>query len=210
MPARRATDADLDAVVGALVESHLDYVWEAWALPGPGRREKLTALVWHHVELIDLPYREIWMHEDWAAAAVWRPEPAAPVADEAVERMAEVARSVFGARLALIEEVDAMVLARRPDEPHRFLGTMGVRPDRQRQGLGTALLQPVLEELDHAGAPACLETSSPGNVKFYGSLGFTVVAHLDDLPAEAPETWVMWRTPAGSPGTARPAPSDGR
>ena len=58
------------------------------------------------------------------------------------------------------------------------------------------MLRPVLEQLDRVGVPACLETSSAGNVAFYGTLGFTVLAHLDDLPAEAPETWVLWRPPA--------------
>jgi predicted N-acetyltransferase YhbS len=86
----------------------------------------------------------------------------------------------------------------RPTEQHRFLATMGVVPHRQREGLGTAVLQPVLEQLDHTGTPACLETSSAGNVAFYGTLGFTALAHLDELPAGAPETWVLWRPPAPS------------
>jgi predicted N-acetyltransferase YhbS len=90
-----------------------------------------------------------------------------------------------------------VLLDHRPREPHQFLGQMGVRPDRRRQGLGTAVLHPVLDELDRTGVPACLETSAPGNVAFYGVLGFAVVAHLDDLPAQAPETWVMWRPPGG-------------
>ncbi len=197
MPVRRATVADLDVVVATLVDSHLDYVWEAWAIPGPDRRARLTELVRHHVELIALPYREVWMSDDGAGVAIWRSEPPEPVDTAASNRLAEVARSVFGSRLALIDEVDARVLARRPAAPHRFLGTMGVRPDRQRQGIGTAVLRPVLEELDRTGTPACLETSAVGNVDFYGRLGFAVVAHLDDLPAGAPETWVLWREPAG-------------
>ena len=35
MKVRRATDADLDVVVATLVESHLDYVWELWAIAEP-------------------------------------------------------------------------------------------------------------------------------------------------------------------------------
>jgi predicted N-acetyltransferase YhbS len=196
MKIRRATDADLDTVVATLVESHMDYVWEVWAITGSGRRAKLTELVRHHVELIALPRREVWMSHDGAAVAIWRSEPEESVDTHANTRLAEVGRSVFGSRLALIEEVDARVLAHRPTEPHRFLGTMGVLPHRQRQGLGSAVLQPVLDELDRTGIPACLETSALGNLEFYGRLGFTVVAHLDDLPAGAPETWVLWRPPA--------------
>ncbi len=193
---RRAVMADLDVLVRTLVDSHLDYVWERWAIQGPDRRVRLTTLVRQHVELIAIPSREIWMHDDGAGVAIWRAEPAGPTPSDVLERVADVGRSVFGDRLELIEAVDAEVLAHRPTEPHRFLGTIGIRPDRQRRGLGTALLRPVLDELDRTEVPACLETSAAGNLVFYGSLGFTVVAHLDQLPGDAPETWVMWRPPA--------------
>lgn len=196
MEVRRATAADRDAVVATLVDSHLDYVWELWAITGPDRREKLTALVRAHVELIALPNREVWMSSDGAGVAIWRSEPEEPVDARANTRLAEVGRSVFGSRLAVIEEVDEQVLARRPTEPHRFLATMGVLPHRQREGVGSAVLRPVLDELDRTGTPACLETSALGNVEFYGRLGFTVHAHLDDLPAGAPETWILWRPPS--------------
>jgi predicted N-acetyltransferase YhbS len=193
--ARRATKADIDAVVGTLVDSHLDYVWEVWALQRPDRRDALIELVRHHIELIALPHREVWMSDDGAAVACWQSASADPVSDAATTRMAEIARSVYGARLELIEQVDVVLHAHRPVEPHHFLGSMGVRPDRQRQGLGSAVLAPVLERLDRTGVPACLETSAAGNVKFYESLGFAVRAFLEDLPADAPATWVMWRQP---------------
>ena len=194
---RRATNADTDAVVGALVDSHLDYVWEVWALQGPDRRRALHELVRHHIELIALPHREVWMTDDGAAGAVWQPAPAAPVPDDVTARMAEVARGSYGARLERVEQVDVVLHAHRPVERHRFLGSMGVLPQRQREGLGSAVLAPVLEELDRTEVPACLETSAAGNVKFYESLGFTVLSYLDELPAGAPATWVMWRAPIG-------------
>jgi GNAT superfamily N-acetyltransferase len=136
------------------------------------------------------------MSDEGAAVAIWRSEPEEPLDSDAANRIAEVSRSVFGSRLAVIEAVDAQVLAHRPTEPHHFLGTMGVLPHRQREGLGSAVLRPVLDELDRTGTPGCLETSSAGNVEFYATLGFTVLAHLDELPSGAPATWVLWRPPA--------------
>jgi ribosomal protein S18 acetylase RimI-like enzyme len=200
-------------VVATLVESHLDYVWEAWALPGPDRREQLTELVRVDLELLSIPYRDVWMHDDAAAVAVWiRPRAAPPNPDAAAE-VARVARLRLGPRLAVIESVEAALAAHRPTEPHWFLATMGTRPDQRRRGLGTAVLRPVLDELDRVLEPACLETSSVANVAFYSRLGFAVVAHLDDLPADAPETWVMWReprtnrSPAYAGGSAARVPS---
>lgn len=195
MSIRRATASDLDGVATTLVESHLDYVWEEWALPGPDRRERLTTLVRVDLELLGIPYRDVWMHDEAAAVAVWVRSPAVPLNPDAAAEVARVARSTFGPRLAVIEAVEAELAAHRPAEPHWFLATMGTRPDRQRRGLGTAVLQPVLDELDRILEPACLETSSAANVAFYSRLSFEVVAHLDDLPGDAPETWVMWRGP---------------
>jgi predicted N-acetyltransferase YhbS len=113
----------------------------------------------------------------------------------ATAEVAQVARATFGDRLAVIEAVAAALGAHRPAEPHWFLATMGTRPERQRQGLGAAVLRPVLDELDRRGEPACLETSSAENVAFYSRLGFEVLVRIEDLPGAAPETWVMWRVP---------------
>jgi GNAT superfamily N-acetyltransferase len=196
MEGRRARAADLEVVVATLVESHLDYVWEEWAVAPPHRREKLTALVHRHVELIALPSREVWMSDDGAAVAIWHAHPTARVDTDASTAMHEIAREVYGARLAELQAVDAVLHRHRPSEPHHFLATMGVLPDRQRAGLGTAVLAPVLDDLDRTGTPACLETSSEGNVAFYATLGFGVLAFVDDLPSGAPATWVLWRPPA--------------
>jgi hypothetical protein len=62
VPVRRATSADVDAVVRTLVDSHLDYAWEAWALDGVDRRARLTRLVRAFIELVAIPSREAWMH----------------------------------------------------------------------------------------------------------------------------------------------------
>jgi predicted N-acetyltransferase YhbS len=64
----------------------------------------------------------------------------------------------------------------------------------QGRGLGTEVLGPRLSALDADGASAVLETSDPRNPGFYERFGFAVVAELDDLPHDAPTTWVMERT----------------
>ena len=193
MGAVRATSKDLDAIVTTLVESHLTYVWERWALTGARRRERLEAVVRADVELLGIPSGQTWIAGGGASAAVWQPAPADPVAPKIIEQLTRVARAAFGDRLPAIEAVESIIRAHRPEEPHWFLGTVGTRPDRQRQGLGTAVLRPALDELDRIGMPACLETSALDNVAFYTKLGFDTVAHLDQLPDGAPATWVMWR-----------------
>jgi ribosomal protein S18 acetylase RimI-like enzyme len=71
---------------------------------------------------------------------------------------------------------------------------MGTLPARQRQGLGSDVLAPMLDRLDREQQSARLETNTTGNVSFYERHGFEVVAELE-LPHGAPATWFMHRRP---------------
>ena len=79
-----------------------------------------------------------------------------------------------------------------PDEPHLHLGPIGVAPQAQRQGVGTALMRCYLEHLRAEKLPGYLETDKPENLEFYEKFGF-VVEHEEELIG-AP-TWYMWREP---------------
>lgn len=55
---------------------------------------------------------------------------------------------------------------------------MSVRPDYQRQGLGSRLLQRACEEIDSLGWPAFV-MASPAGVQLYTKLGFDVVGGVE-------------------------------
>jgi ribosomal protein S18 acetylase RimI-like enzyme len=57
-----------------------------------------------------------------------------------------------------------------------FLGT---DPAQQKQGIGSALLAPMLARCDAERLPAYLESSKPTNVPFYQRHGFEVVQEID-------------------------------
>ena len=77
---------------------------------------------------------------------------------------------------------------------HWYLGTLGVDPPRQGQGVGGTLLQPVLARADADGLPCYLETESEINVTFYKRHGFEEVVEVD-LPRDGPHIWTMKREP---------------
>ncbi|HSC43542.1 MAG TPA: GNAT family N-acetyltransferase [Candidatus Binatia bacterium] len=79
-----------------------------------------------------------------------------------------------------------------PEEPHLHLGPIGVAPQAQRQGVGTALMRCYLDHLRAENLPGYLETDKPENIEFYEKFGF-VVEHEEELIG-AP-TWYMWREP---------------
>lgn len=88
-----------------------------------------------------------------------------------------------------------------PAEPHYYLAFVGVNPELQRCGLGTALVRPVLEKCDREQTPAYLEATSIGSRTCYERLGFLTRTE-EHLPAEGPPFWTMWRPPASNAGRA--------
>jgi GNAT superfamily N-acetyltransferase len=71
------------------------------------------------------------------------------------------------------------------------LAAIGVRPEQQGKGLGTALLEPGLDHTDRLGLPAYLESSNIRNVPLYERHGFEVTEEVE-LPS-GPPIWLMWR-----------------
>ena len=80
-----------------------------------------------------------------------------------------------------------------PKEPHAHLGPIGVSPEAQGQGIGTALMNRYIEHLRQEDIAGYLETDRPGNVEFYKKFGFVVQNEQEVIGVP---TWYMWR-PAG-------------
>jgi predicted N-acetyltransferase YhbS len=75
-----------------------------------------------------------------------------------------------------------------------FLAVLGVDPELQGQGIGGALLQPVLDRADQHELPCYLETVEPSNLPFYSRHGFGV---LDEgvEPTSDLRYWTLLRSP---------------
>jgi ribosomal protein S18 acetylase RimI-like enzyme len=72
---------------------------------------------------------------------------------------------------------DALQL-HRPQAPHAYLATLGVAPEAQRRGVGSALLRRWLAEIDERGERAYLETDRAESAAWYGSAGFRTRAEI--------------------------------
>jgi len=79
--------------------------------------------------------------------------------------------------------------------PHDYLFFLGVAPEAQRKGVGSALMRDWTRRLDAGRRPAFLETGNAANLPFYARFGFTVTAEYRAAPS-APMSWAMWREPA--------------
>ena len=80
--------------------------------------------------------------------------------------------------------------AHDPRRPHWHIGPVGVHPDLQGCGIGTALLRSFLSDVDEGGYSTFLETDVDRNVILYEKLGFAVTGHEDIVGVD---TRFMWR-----------------
>lgn len=86
---------------------------------------------------------------------------------------------------------DSVMKRAHPHEPHLYLWFLAAHPSAQRQGVGRALMNRVLEQAAARDVPIYLETTKPENVPYYRSFGFAVIDEAA-LPRGA-RIWFMWR-----------------
>jgi GNAT superfamily N-acetyltransferase len=193
---RRAVRSDLDGVTAALARAfHDDPVME-WFFPDArGRPERIERVFRMRVASL-LKQDEVYTDDDHAGAAVWaQPERWEVPPLEGLAFVARLLPMVRG-RIGVLARGWGMIDNLHPKEPHWYLAILGTEPERQGGGVGSALMQPVLDDCDRNGVAAYLESSKESNIDFYGRHGFRVTGELR-LP-DGPVIWPMWREPRTS------------
>ena len=134
--------------------------------------------------------------DDRAGVAIWLPPGyRGPSVLDSLRQMPALARLAGWRRLRTVGDAVAALEERRHHHvphPHFYLSALGVEPERQGTGTGTALMKPVLEHADRDGTPAYLETATARNVLLYERLGFDVVEEMD-VPRTDVRGWLMLR-----------------
>ena len=130
-------------------------------------------------------------HAGGAGAALWAYPGQDPISADAAygERLEEIAGIDAPKLFDIVEALESQA----PTEPHYHLQFLGVRPERQGEGLGGALMTPVLQRCDRDGIPAYLEATSDRNRALYERHGFRAHGAIP-LP-DGPALWRMWRDP---------------
>jgi len=172
----------------------------SWVMRDDGKRSEAMRGLFAYILRESVPHGEVTATDELDACAVWVPpgvwaEP--PGLLESLRMLPETLRWAGLSRLRRFKEMDAAEYAKRPREPHFYLAVLGVRPDRQGAGLGSALLSHTLSRLDEAGMPAYLENSKPANMPLYERHGFRVFDEIN-LRGGGPKEWCMWREPRGT------------
>ena len=170
-----------------------------FSLPDESRRARLLPWLFERILRYALLYGQVYTTSSLEGLAVWL-------------RMKKVTTNWFGAirtglfllplRLNRREAWRNMHLERLADRfhsqavtaPHWYLLMLGVEPSLQGRGIGSLLLQPVLELADRQKLACYLETNNEKNLPFYERHGFSVKSQGQALE-NAPFTWAMLREP---------------
>ncbi len=188
---------DVPALAQMLARSFADDPVLTYVLPAKDRQARMRRLFELDLRYLIMPLGESYTTEgEPRGAALWAPPGRWKPSTWALLRSAPAFMRIMGNRLRAAIAFNALVEKHHPKEPHYYLGTLGTDPAFQRKGVGTALLQPVLDRCDAEAIPAYLETSKDVNVPYYRRHGFEVTNQVT-LP-DGPPVWFMWREPQSS------------
>lgn len=200
------------AAADTIAAGHADYPAFRHLWPDPGRRGRALRPFFAATVRDAIPFgwvRAAFDGAQMAAVAVWLPPGAFPWTPGRKARATGAFLRVLAAdprAFPTFVRYGANAERSHPTEPHWYLEVLSVRPQWQRRGLGSRLVEPALEEADRGGLPCYLETSDPANIAFYERSGFVVVDPALALVPGGPTHVAMRRPPR--PGRGRPASGD--
>jgi ribosomal protein S18 acetylase RimI-like enzyme len=196
-PVRRAGPGDVPTLVEILARAFDDDPVPNFLFKGERRRHRglrrFFSIQLRHMYLGD---GEVWTTEALTGAALWAPPSKARPGLRDVLHLLPVLPDLAGlgrrtgAALGLLQEVDRA----RPVQDHWYLATIGTDPEHQGHGVGSALMEAVLANVDQEQLPAYLESSKERNLSFYARHGFEVTGEIH-AAGGGPTLWLMWREP---------------
>ncbi len=189
LPVTITQTRDVELASALLAQAFADDPVTLWMDPDTARHRAVFRTLLVHIHgkgsTIDLAMRD----GQPVGAAAWDP-PGHKISTRAqLVSSWEFLRTLGPPRIGRGIKLEAEFAKHRPKEPHWYLGQIGAPPVKGGAGVGTALLQHRLEQID---GPAYLESSNALNVPLYERFGFQVTAEFE-LPLDGPRVWAMYR-----------------
>jgi len=191
---RRATAHDVRRLKSVLAAAFHDDPIFGWLMPDEASRQaRLRCFFELELQHVALSRGCAWTSSALSGAALCLPPGAWRLPTRVLLTQGPSFARAFGARLPKAAGLLSVVERRHIRQPHYYFPYVGVSPEAQGQGLGTALMRPTLDRCDEEGLPAYLEASSERNAALYERLGFEL---KDELRfAGSPPLRLMLRPP---------------
>lgn len=192
---RKLAPQDVPAVARTLARAFHDDPLISWILPDDERRQRAMPRGFESmIHGVYAPKGEVYTTPDLDSAALWAPPGKWRMPVSVQLRLLPGLTRTFGSRLPAFMKALAILDSQHPDEvPHWYLAVLGSEPSRQGRGLGSLVMQPVLDRCDREGTPAYLESTNPANLGFYERRGFEIISEIS-IPG-GPLVHGMWRAP---------------
>jgi ribosomal protein S18 acetylase RimI-like enzyme len=193
---RKATKADEGPLTAVMARAFDDDPIANWFAAQDKRRK---ARIWNFMQVslmkLTLPYDEVYTTPKHEGGALWTPPGKWKMGFlQQLMLTPAMVRTTSWRRLPGILQGLGAIEKDHPHAPHYYLMALGTEPELQGRGIGTQLMQPVLEKCDREGVPAYLESSKERNVPLYERNGFKVTKEMT-VPYNGPKIWLMWRDP---------------
>jgi ribosomal protein S18 acetylase RimI-like enzyme len=194
------SEENLDGAARSLARAFQDDPLQIYVFPDPAERAMLSPAHFAPLLRYGMMFGEVLTTEGKPlGAAVWLPpegwevtpeRAAAAGFDDLPNIIGEEASERFFSALGAIDPYHH----RDVPPAHWYVMVVGVAPEARGQGLGRALLEPIMNRADAAGLPCYLETAQPDNVAFYEYLGFKKMVEIVE-PQSGLKLWTFRRDP---------------
>ena len=194
---RLATLSDVPVVAAVFARAFFDDPVTSWTFPNPATRaRRLAGLYSAIIRYEGVPMGSTFVAEDSSrllGAAVWRRRARRDRLAWRDVPFSLASGWALGRELGRTMSAGRSASRARPRTSHWYLQLLGVDPDLQRTGIGSALVREQLATCDAERMPAYLETTAE-NVDFYVRLGFEVTGGFA-VGNDALRQYSMWRYP---------------
>jgi ribosomal protein S18 acetylase RimI-like enzyme len=190
---RKARARDAPRIASTLARAFFDDPVFRWAYPHDARRREVLPAIFSVFTEAFQRHDEIYLAGPAAGAALWAPPGQAPVDDEHADEFDQRLEQAAGADGERFFELAGLVDEHHPPGSYYYLQLLGVQPENQGRGIGSALLDDMIARCDRDGLRAYLDATSPDNKRLYERHGFRATGEfaLDG----GPSLWPMWREP---------------
>ncbi len=190
------TEEQIPLAGAVLEQAFFDDPLDIYTAPDPATRTRLFSWYFTHAVQAEASTHTIYTTPGQPeGVAVWMNPHANELAvqsnmDEMRQQFGPEAYERFVGAFGYFRQVHLKVI----ESPHWYLELLGVAPQHQGQGIGKALLLPILQRADAEGLPCYLETFTERNVPFYESSGFRIAQAGFEPQSQVP-FWAMKREP---------------
>ena len=177
----KANYMDKSLIVDILTKSFEDNLSVNYIIKQDRKRERrIRALMDYSFEVCYL-FGDVFLSNDKKACAlIVYPDKKKTTLKSVWLDLALILRSVGISNISKTLKREKLINSAHPKTPFSYLWFIGVAPGDQNKGIGSKLLQSVLEYSDQQSRPVYLETSTVRNLPWYSKFNFQPY-HEEDL-----------------------------